>query len=762
MFSLLPVSQIEVEIDVSTGAATEFPAAAATFQVEGGAEEGAAAWPSGPLDFQGVRLTGHEGEDATGSMKPKDLIIRALHHLPDDEQERIGFTALLEAHPEGAQEGVEDEELLEALQSLWASRQEALKEASEAMSESATTLKNLLDRLDAAAERAGSSGGGGSGSGDDEGGGGRGNGGDEEDDGAVHGYDDALEALLELEEHVGDMDNARDLHDSLGGWPSLTSLLTHTPRWRLVLPLSPNPNPPVVEAEAAAAVAKEVAEAARAIALAAASRPVTPASVRAAAALVVGTAVKNQGEFQSWVLESAVTDVNISAILEQHSAAEAAATATVAATTAVEATEAAAAAAAAAATAAGAAVGGSMKKLREAAVRRGGRRFEKAFANVPKYRYVNNVGVDGGVAAVAANDTVLSALVDMLRGGEVTGGENDSGDDNGVGSGDAGGSRGSADDNANGGGDAAAASAAASASKDDKAGNKNGEENTVVLLQRRALYAVGAALRSNQQVQRCFSELNGLEALKQALATPPSSSKAGSGCGGEKSGGGSGGNGFCSVPSSSSSVWSLKSKALAMVSDLLSEAHDDGGSDENSGGDAAMAVHPLADELRSVEWRKLVATVGLESCLLNLDHDNDDSDHDSGNKNDGGGGVAWSLFGDGDNAGAPRKVHEVALRAVAEQWRQKEVQEEEGGPRPTEFEEKKEQLSDLAVTVVLPRLERVRRRYASEKRRAIKAAAAAAEGGGEDEDNEVGWGYLDDLLKLADAAIAAVSAATRS
>ena len=66
-----------------------------------------------------------------------------------------------------------------------------------------------------------------------------------------------LDALDGLEDHLSDMDMARDFHDALGGWPSLTNLLL----------------------------------------------PTQSLKVRAAAALVMGTAVKNQDEFQGWILE---------------------------------------------------------------------------------------------------------------------------------------------------------------------------------------------------------------------------------------------------------------------------------------------------------------------------------------------------------------------------------------------------------------------------------------------------------------------------
>jgi hypothetical protein len=65
-----------------------------------------------------------------------------------------------------------------------------------------------------------------------------------------------LDALLDLEDHLSDMDMARDFH-TLGGWQPLTALL----------------------------------------------QPHQPSDVREKAAWAIGTAVKNAPEFQKWVLE---------------------------------------------------------------------------------------------------------------------------------------------------------------------------------------------------------------------------------------------------------------------------------------------------------------------------------------------------------------------------------------------------------------------------------------------------------------------------
>jgi hypothetical protein len=79
-----------------------------------------------------------------------------------------------------------------------------------------------------------------------------------------------------------------------GGWPVLVDRLAPRPRWKLVV--APGPTPAAVAAAASAAAAR---------------RPPNPPRVRAAAALVLGTAVKNIGSFSSWVLESAVADVSV-------------------------------------------------------------------------------------------------------------------------------------------------------------------------------------------------------------------------------------------------------------------------------------------------------------------------------------------------------------------------------------------------------------------------------------------------------------------
>jgi len=77
-----------------------------------------------------------------------------------------------------------------------------------------------------------------------------------------------------------------------GGWPVLLDRLAPRPRWRLVVAHGTTQS-------AAAAAASAASQ----------SRPPNPPRVRAEAALVVGTAIKNIDSFRNWVLESTVVDV---------------------------------------------------------------------------------------------------------------------------------------------------------------------------------------------------------------------------------------------------------------------------------------------------------------------------------------------------------------------------------------------------------------------------------------------------------------------
>jgi len=201
-----------VSIDVRTGESTPL-----------GQPEAEPAWPEDGVDLSGVHVKLLEGEDPQGSSSPKELIIRSFQRLPLAEQERMGFTALY-------QEGMDlDNVDGAALQELWEERQGELKEAMAAMQDAADTLTTLINHL------------------------------------GSQDQDTVKAALEELEEHLSDVDMARDLHDALGGWPPLVHLLAgeHRP------------------------------------------------TIRAGAALVIGTAIKNEPIFQSWILESAAENTEV-------------------------------------------------------------------------------------------------------------------------------------------------------------------------------------------------------------------------------------------------------------------------------------------------------------------------------------------------------------------------------------------------------------------------------------------------------------------
>lgn len=195
-----PGAVVAVDIDVNTGQATEYKRPPA---VAGRADEEVFdAWPE-TLEFSGVSITGHEGEDAKESMGPRELILRAFAKLPAEVQNAMGLTALLD------EAAARDEPVsLDALRVLWDRRQAVLKEASDNMSDSAKNLAKLIKRLEVASasfpggdhsEAATSSAG---------------------EAAASSGENDAeAEALLvlrDLEEYLSDVDNARDFHDALG------------------------------------------------------------------------------------------------------------------------------------------------------------------------------------------------------------------------------------------------------------------------------------------------------------------------------------------------------------------------------------------------------------------------------------------------------------------------------------------------------------------------------------------------------------------
>lgn len=221
-----------LSIDVNTGeqqyrppptqTTTELPPIDAT-------EQG---WPSSEasLDLDGVKVVLGEGEDVSlENDSPAKLIVRALQRLPVDEQRRIGFLALMQQlHP--AADGSYSTNDEASLVKLWEARQAELKAAMEEMTEIASMLTGLIETLQSP---------------------------------LPEGEEAILNTLEALEDHLTDIDMARDFHDSLGGWPHLAHLLAQHRRH---------------------------------------------AEVSAAAALVVGTAVKNEREFQSWLLDAIYDD----------------------------------------------------------------------------------------------------------------------------------------------------------------------------------------------------------------------------------------------------------------------------------------------------------------------------------------------------------------------------------------------------------------------------------------------------------------------
>jgi len=231
-----------VKIDVNTGATSRTPAGAES-NGDGGGGGGGGDGTGAPLDLTDVEIILGKGEDVTTVSSPSELMIRTLSALPVVEQDRIGFTALMDKSKASGEEALEAD-----LRSLWEVRQLELEEAMAATEESADFLAALIKTLKSHVD---------SNRADDE---------------------TVLDALNGLEDHLSDMDMARDFHDALGGWPSLTNLLL----------------------------------------------PTQSLQVRAAAALVMGTAVKNQDEFQGWILEPVALSLSTDTTSEEHMHEEAA------------------------------------------------------------------------------------------------------------------------------------------------------------------------------------------------------------------------------------------------------------------------------------------------------------------------------------------------------------------------------------------------------------------------------------------------------
>jgi hypothetical protein len=232
-------------------------------------------WPSGHIDLSDVEIR-NEGEDATGSMSPLDLMIRSFGKLPDEEQETIGFSALMRKAEESGQPiDVND------LYAIWNIRQAKLKEAMDAMSDAAVVLSGLIKALDNATQSA-----------------------QIIANSELLSFDEeaALDTLYQLEDYLSDVDNARDFHEALGGWPSLISLLSPKPRWR----------------SSSMVHSKEELTAAQDRLLRASAQSETPQPVRGMAALVIGTAIKNEAKYSRWVLESVVRSLDVTPVAKEN------------------------------------------------------------------------------------------------------------------------------------------------------------------------------------------------------------------------------------------------------------------------------------------------------------------------------------------------------------------------------------------------------------------------------------------------------------
>ena len=497
-------------------------------------------WPTDRIDLKGVEVKLSEGEDVEGSASAKELIDRAFERLPKSEQDRIGFTTLREAQLSLPQSGgigedgfADDDETLLKLKELWAKRQTELQEAMDAMQDSANLLSGLIKSL-----RVGVAGA-------DPG---------QSDSAATSEDDDTEEALLtvleDLEDHLSDVDNARDFHDALQGWaPLAAKLAPMTPSAvsagdeELQSESTPAPLPPRFEL-----------------------RRNSP-SVRAAAAMVVGTAIKNEADFKYWILE-ALPHVHRPATNKQPSASS-----------------------------------------------------SSSADGLPLPPAVYPL--------VRANETVLGALTAMLRGV----------DDYGF-----------------------VKSMAAGNSKATAAVT----QKELLLMQRRALYAIGSGLRHNPAAQHAFAQvdLGGVEALATAVA-PPNNSGGASAAAAERSGSSS----SSSAAALASARWALRTKVLALVQDLLVEGVEEGG-----GGGATKAAESRPDvaagggghfrsEFLSLAWRQLVVRA-LEPV----------SDTREGDR-----GQEGAIAGAPPRYDAPPKTHETALRALKLQWGSGREDQETGG-----------------------------------------------------------------------------------
>lgn len=207
-----------------------------------------------------------------------EMMHRTLSKLPDDEMERYGGLPALPSSTGGYKSltAKEREAFEERMAAIWKQRQEEIQNMQEEFM--ADMPKMLLQRIryvqsylenpqehrtELAEERRLK---------------------EKQDDASIEEEEEEdvvsniVEVLNDVEYHVGDVDHARDFH-TLGGWPVLVSLLTDA------VHVSSN--------DAADNSTTSVSDIDRGII----------DEIQAAAAWVIGTAVKNHDEFHAWALE---------------------------------------------------------------------------------------------------------------------------------------------------------------------------------------------------------------------------------------------------------------------------------------------------------------------------------------------------------------------------------------------------------------------------------------------------------------------------
>ena len=206
-----------------------------------------------------------------------EMMHRTLSKLPDDEMERYGGLPALPSSTGGYKSltAKEREAFEERMAAIWKQRQEEIQNMQEEFM--ADMPKMLLQRIryvqsylenpqehrtELAEERRLKE--------------------EQDDDNIEEEEEDVVsnivEVLNDVEYHVGDVDHARDFH-TLGGWPVLVSLLTD-----------------------AVHMSSNDAEDNSTITVSAIDRGIID-EIQAAAAWVIGTAVKNHDEFHAWALE---------------------------------------------------------------------------------------------------------------------------------------------------------------------------------------------------------------------------------------------------------------------------------------------------------------------------------------------------------------------------------------------------------------------------------------------------------------------------